>query len=257
MAFKEHQIKVAQARQQLSKAEADLYNARISIIKDFRPTERQLLDDKVRDELRKVAIAKDKLKAAFDIFNREHPFKNAIAELDANIPVLMLPVRIETRFNQLRRSRNIELLVRVYPDDIHVHTHEPTLTEQEYKYGVYYWKRLAVANKEGGDKKEEKKQKAWQDLIKSSGIQRGIWIVKSTRPENWRVNAQNENRLQFPELTLKEHDWTTAPRTNVLPDRFALSIFSSGQISETHIGNPIPDTVFLGPDPFLAEEAFK
>ncbi|MEL6987046.1 MAG: hypothetical protein AAGK97_04375, partial [Bacteroidota bacterium] len=256
MAFRENQIKVSQARKQLASAEANLYNAKIRALKKLKTNSKSDLEGRLVNEIRKVTIAKDKLQAAFNVFHQEHALKNAIGELDAKMPILMLPVRLETRFQVVGRLTH--LLVRVYPDDIHVHTHESGLTEQEYKYGMYYWKRLAIANREGGEKKEEKKQKAWEDLSKQSGIQRSIWIAKSTKPENWRINfAQDENSLEFPELALKEHDWTRAPRTNVLPDRFALNILRNNQLVSTHIGNAIPDTVFLGPDPFLAEEAFK
>src|ERR1044072_1855569 len=46
---------------------------------------------------------------------------------DARRPMLFLPVRIETRFI------GSELLVRIYPDQIHVDAHDPALTAGERK----------------------------------------------------------------------------------------------------------------------------
>src|SRR5688572_22673577 len=46
-----------------------------------------------------------------------------------DIPLLLLPLRIEIRFVPV--DGESELWVRAYPDDIAVHTHEPTLTDKE------------------------------------------------------------------------------------------------------------------------------
>ena len=48
----------------------------------------------------------------------------------SNLPLVLLPVRLETRFFTLPDNVT-ELRVRVYPDTIHVDTHEPGLTTEE------------------------------------------------------------------------------------------------------------------------------
>ena len=45
----------------------------------------------------------------------------------ADLPLLLLPVRLETRY----ASGPHRLLVRIYPDDIHADGHEPALTREE------------------------------------------------------------------------------------------------------------------------------
>src|SRR5215469_729423 len=56
-----------------------------------------------------------------------------IARLEANRPLVLLPVRIETRFV------GTDLLVRIYPDDIFADTHEPELTNVELEDGKRFW----------------------------------------------------------------------------------------------------------------------
>ena len=54
---------------------------------------------------------------------------------DAGLPLVLLPVRIETAFLS-NASGGTDLAVRVYPDDIHVDSHEPELTAAELAAGT-------------------------------------------------------------------------------------------------------------------------
>jgi len=60
-----------------------------------------------------------------------------IAEWDDALPILLLPLRLETRWNVAAEPP--ELWVRVYPDDVAVATHEKILTDMEDKHGRAYW----------------------------------------------------------------------------------------------------------------------
>jgi len=53
--------------------------------------------------------------------------------IDPQIPITMLPVRIETRFAGTPAAPR--LLVRLYPDDVHVDHHDPRLTSGEVSAG--------------------------------------------------------------------------------------------------------------------------
>ena len=55
-----------------------------------------------------------------------------------DLPLLLLPVRLETRFFTLADSTT-ELRVRVFPDKIHCDSHEPDLTPDELTWGQHYW----------------------------------------------------------------------------------------------------------------------
>jgi hypothetical protein len=58
--------------------------------------------------------------------------------LSSEQPLLLLPVRLETRFFALPDGTE-ELRVRVYPDQIHVDTHEPALSSEEKRWGAHFW----------------------------------------------------------------------------------------------------------------------
>lgn len=57
--------------------------------------------------------------------------KKPFEELRDDLPVLMLPVRIETRFHGPTQDRTLR--IRVYPDMIGVDAFDPTITQPELK----------------------------------------------------------------------------------------------------------------------------
>ena len=54
-----------------------------------------------------------------------------------DVPAVLLPVRVETRF--VTTGGRPELLVRIYPDEVHVDEHEPELTDDELAWGRAFW----------------------------------------------------------------------------------------------------------------------
>lgn len=106
----------------------------------------------------------------------------AIEQLDDTIPILMIPVRLETRFGTSTSrggSERPELWVRVYPDDCSVDAFEATLSESEVTDARLYWADLWAA---GGI--EDQERGAWRGLVAGHGSGRAAWIVQTYRPEN-------------------------------------------------------------------------
>ncbi|MEP6734977.1 MAG: hypothetical protein ABJA70_05630 [Chryseolinea sp.] len=186
-----------------------------------------------------------------------HP-RRAITNLDDNIPFLLLPVRIETKFMTVANSP--QLLVRVYPDDISIHTHEKVLTDKEVQAGTKYWTAIFAAEKNGGANKEDRKKEAWSTLVRAFGSSRSSWIAKETKPTNWDSNAEGLGTAE--QLTFPPHDltstnaWSRAPRADVLPDRFVVMLYQGETLAKEFVGELIPDQLFLGPDPMDADAAF-
>ncbi|MGZ4582760.1 MAG: hypothetical protein ACXVYI_00110 [Mycobacterium sp.] len=144
-----------------------------------------------------------------------------VAGIDAALPIALLPVRIETRFS------GTDLLIRVYPDDIHIDTHEPELTVDESARGSTYWQQVAA----GADTRD-----AWRQLARFHGPQRGEWIARSTQ----------ETATTPP---ARAGSWTRAARTDVLPDRWVALGYTAGGRVFAQSGAPIPDRLTTGPAP--------
>ena len=88
-------------------------------------------------------------------------------------PLVLLPVRLETRY------RTDELLVRVYPDQLHVDAHDPRLSAAEIAAGEEFWR---VQWRTGTDR--ERAQRAWTALADRYGPGRAAWVVRATAPTN-------------------------------------------------------------------------
>jgi hypothetical protein len=175
-----------------------------------------------------------------------------VANLSDDIPLLLLPVRIETRFVSTPRSP--ELWLRIYPDDIAVHTHETVLTDKEVSEGERYWRMLWDVRTASGSQAEDKRKSAWNYLADLFGAQRAAWVAGQTRPTNWN-SPEREPSFPAHELT-KTSSWTRAPRTHVLPDKFVVMLYEGEALVHEAVGNQIPDELMVGPDPLEEDDAF-
>jgi hypothetical protein len=137
----------------------------------------------------------------------------------AGVPLLLLPVRLETRF------QGNELWLRVYPDDVHVDSFEPDLTADESSARTNY---LAQAQSGGSAA-----QDAFTALATQYGAERAAWIASPTA-----------------QVGTKAAQWTRAPFTNVLPERWIVMGYQNGGPGQLlFVGSPIADTLAVGPDP--------
>jgi hypothetical protein len=171
-----------------------------------------------------------------------------IGEWDDATPILLLPLRVETKFKTVQGRA--ELWVRVFPDEVAVTTHEAILTTREYKAGLAYWKALRAATD------DERRATAWRDLADDFGGNRSAWIALQTKPRNWSTPPPaSDDDLDFPtpEVT-KPDSWSQAPHSLVMPDRLMLLLYRGGVAVKTVVGNTIADRLVLGPAP-LDDEA--
>jgi hypothetical protein len=150
-------------------------------------------------------------------------------------PLLLLPVRLETRFAPRRTGTGTDLLLRVYPDDIHIDSHEPGVTTEEERWGAQFWQQVAAVPP--GPEQLERKRQAWQQLTERFGATRAAWIA----------NALDPARSQA--VTRRDDTWTRAPYTQVLPDRWVAIGYRGDRAHVTAWGKPIPETVAVGPAP--------
>src|SRR5688572_30116646 len=96
-------------------------------------------------------------------------FDAEIAALAGNVPIALLPVRLEARFFDNGR----ELRVRIFPDQIHIDAHEPELTRTERDAGRAYWRgRFGSASPNGAPS-------PWRALCAECGPARAAWVVRA------------------------------------------------------------------------------
>ena len=119
------------------------------------------------------------LESARDLkLNAESQFTDAIDRKDRFYDELRNPYV----FAQQTRTVD-ELWVRIYPDDIAIHTHEEALTEPEVEAAKAYWYEIWAAKDD-----YEAKLAAWRAISTGFGPQRAAWIVKVMKPSPKKVS---------------------------------------------------------------------
>src|SRR4051812_13485765 len=153
---------------------------------------------------------------------------DAIAALSDDTPILLLPLRLETRFKLLGTAPNVtrELWVRVFPDECAVDAFEPLLSDAEITRAQQFWKEFGLA---AGD--ESLERAAWRRLATANGAGRAAWIVQEYRPSNLDAMraAPSTTPPDFPvagAITTRATGWTQQAATRVMPDRLVLLGYS-------------------------------
>jgi hypothetical protein len=144
--------------------------------------------------------------------------------LATSVPLALLPVRLETRFFDV--AGGVELRVRIYPDTIHVDTHEPELTDAE-RAARAAW--IASA----------RDVPAWRQLVADIGVARARYVAELP-------DAVDPGR--------RAAAWTRPPRARLLPDRWTV-VVRGLQIDPVRVtGEPVAADLALGfgPDPDAA-----
>ncbi len=148
---------------------------------DAEITRREAAVEAARADLKAAhGAADERLRPFLDLTDpREH-----LANLDDNIPILLMPLRIETRFrladpnSDSGRDTQSELWVRVFPDDFAVDTFEETLSESELRRLKVYWAAMWAAG--GG---EADQRGAWKVFAGAVGSGRAHWLQSVYFPD--------------------------------------------------------------------------
>ena len=88
-----------------------------------------------------------------------------------DVPLLLLPVRLETRFEYGDGETPQALKIRIFPDDIHINRHEPDLSTDEVVWGRRF---LALHD---GATSDAERLSAWRVLSLRFGARRAAWIA--------------------------------------------------------------------------------
>ena len=151
----------------LRQGKADAANTQQQLIAQLQQQRTQLQGTLKAGRQKLETIRQDTIAAA--------PAPNPIGGLDSGVPIVLFPVRLETRFRTVGAGK--ELLIRVYPDDVHMDTHEPELTAEESARGQRYWTQVWHSGT-GTPESRESERLAWAQLADFSGPERAAWIAR-------------------------------------------------------------------------------
>jgi DNA uptake protein ComE-like DNA-binding protein len=140
-------------------------------------------------------------------------------------PALLLPLRLETRFKEN------ELWLRIYPDQVSIHTHDPLLTQTEVDAGVAYFETLARST-------EDERRSAWRQLSKLFGPARAAWIVKTFE--------EHDTVEQIEVKDEEQEGWFVVPKLMGLPDRFMVFGYQSLQDNSERLVCQVPGRLIRG-----------
>ena len=147
-------------------------------------------------------------------------------------PVVLFPVRLETRFGvDTSTPPKPVLRVRIYPDEFLSDMHERELLPQELQAGEDYWDQLPTD--EGGNPIEDVNR--WTKIAKQFGVPRAAYIVRATSFDS----VLPPMRATSPSRAAEA----------VLPDRFVVLAFKGGDLRHMMPGKPIPEPLTFTPDP--------
>jgi hypothetical protein len=153
-----------------------------------------------------------------------------VGRLESAYPIVLVPLRIETRFDAVSK----ELHVRIYPDEFSADAHEPDLSDDERKAGQAYW---AATGKDDLN--------AWQTLLGTYPLERAAWIVRVTDPGS----------PPPPASFSKASGWSRAVEARLLPDRFVV-IGTRGSVTKQAVGVSVTEPLALtvGPDSLASDQ---
>ncbi len=176
----------------------------------------------------------------------------------AEVPVALLPLGLETRFD------GDELRIRILPDVLHAEDHEPLLATGEYEVGQRFWTDVwRAGTAEPGATEGERA--AWVQLATTlASTRRAAWVADQTEPTGGtRPPAPIADGEQipdppvFPDPPAEPAPRARAATTTVLPDAVTAIAYKrvgeGGSAGWEEIARgpakpvPVPDSVQLGP----------
>ncbi len=164
--------------------------------------------------------------------------------LDAKFPVLLMPVSIQTRYD----DATTRLMIRIYPDVLHAVQHEPGLTAKEVQAVKRYWAQRFAAPADS--------ESPWQELALLYGPMRAAYLVRSVLPSNAAqigVDAAPAfDDAAIPLASGEAREQTAA----ALPDRFVAVGFRNGAEVLRKWGRAVADVLPMSPlfDPLLVAD---
>lgn len=215
--------------------------------------EKQQLSDDIAGFTSSVESDNTLLEGYLTDLNADTP-ADLVANHDNAIPHALFPVRLETKFKKFDDggTDKYKIRVRLYPDDLLVHTHEESLTQWEISTAKDYWLKVWANNT------TQTKKDAWTFVSKRFSSQRAAWIIQRQTPTNITQIGIDPSPV-FPLVDVKTSGWTQQPEVRLMPDKFQVNVYykATPQDDYTHLEgqffNQVADRLKCGIDPFNDE----
>src|SRR5215213_2785757 len=177
-----------------------------------------------------IASLQREIEYSPDRFDDElYLYERRVNEMKDDVPVLLMPVRPETRFHYTGTEQ--ELWIRVYPDTLHAEIPHEYITDTELKAVIDYLRNNNV------------------DLAGRTGRNRANFLLKWMLPYKG-SNAFLHDLVKGDRTEIKTKygidvlDNKPLPRALTLPDRFVFRLYNAaGREAHTEIGYPVPESV--------------
>jgi hypothetical protein len=181
-----------------------------------------------------------------------------IARLPATVPIVLFPVRLETRFGTKPGGAPI-LKVRIYPDEIFLNTHEYAVTAEEKQAALEYWRQPPPT-----EPPPPPESTRWRRLVDLVGAPRAAYLARAFRPFHqppysgcvpypYYVPGGGETTLA--NLPDRPDAWSRAGEA-VLPDRWVVAAYPKGKEPKIVAGRPIPEPLSMTANPSMGESDF-
>ncbi|MEM7322220.1 MAG: hypothetical protein AAF531_03965 [Actinomycetota bacterium] len=154
-------------------------------------------------------------------------------QLGRGLPLLLLPVRIETRYRTDLETP--ELRIRVYPDQVHVDADTPLPGKNEYRMTVAFWQEWYASTD------QTRRQAAWDRFFTQIGDRRAGYLARLLKPQ------RSGNQLEFPPFDERDRHRPAEPR--LLPRRWIALGYLNGELIFQESGKPIKKNLRIGPNP--------
>jgi hypothetical protein len=162
----------------------------------------------------------------------------AYGELDAGLPIVMLPVRLETRYFDIDPA-TVELRVRIFPSAAHVTTTRPGIDPAERDETIAYWRTRKATGEDSAATSA-----AWQRMVQLFGDPRAQYLRRILTP-----SAGAGGALVFPDVPLNPPDdgAILTSEATALPTRFFVAGYEGAARRFLVPGQTVPASVAVGP----------